>query len=367
MGNCDSLPFPGGASGPARTAILQIHPSLRCNLSCAHCYSSSGPMARLELDVTTICNVISDAAAMGYRVLSISGGEPLMYGGLDQVLNHARSLDMVTTVTTNGFFTAQARLDTLSKLVHGLAISLDGPPAFHNEIRGSVHAFERLEAGLENVRKAGIPFGFIHTLTQRNWEHLVWVAEFAAGNGARLLQIHPLELTGHAGNQMAGDGPEDDVLAKVYILASALASRYNDTMRVQLDLLYRDHVREEPGLLYAAEPEGKWDQSIPAQLLGLIVLEADGTVVPVSYGFSRDFKLCNVKEQRLADAWPGYVLSGYPRFRALCRQVWDELCAPDAPLLSNWHEVITSRSNTHWTEAMPTNAAFITSIMGAPG
>jgi MoaA/NifB/PqqE/SkfB family radical SAM enzyme len=301
-------------------------------------------MARTELDATTVCEVVSDAAAMGYQVVSVSGGEPLMYGGLDKVLAHARSLSLLTTVTTNGFFIGPERLDRLGKLVEVLAISLDGPPEIHNEIRGSAHAFERLEAGLETVRKAGIHFGFIHTLTQRNWEHLLWVAEFATGNGARLLQLHPLELTGRAGSQMVGNAPEDEVLAKIYILAFALASRYGDTMKVQLDLLHRDHLREEPGLVYAEEAESKRDQTTPAQFLGLLVLEPDGTVVPVSYSFSRHYKLCNVKEQRLADAWPDYLAHGYPEFRALCRRVWEELCAPEAPLLSNWHEVIASRS-----------------------
>src|ERR1700735_85453 len=103
MGSCDPLPFHGGASGSARPAIIQIHASLSFILSCAHCYSSSGPLERTELDVATLCKVISDAAEMGYRVVSMSGGEPLMYGGLDEVLGHAKSLNMFTTVTTNGF------------------------------------------------------------------------------------------------------------------------------------------------------------------------------------------------------------------------------------------------------------------------
>lgn len=304
-------------------------------------------MARTELDVVTVCEFVSNAAAMGYQVVSVSGGEPLMYGGLDEVLAHAKSLGLCTTVTTNGFFTGQKRLNRLRELVDALAISLDGPPEIHNEIRGSARAFERLEAGLENVRNSGIPFGFIHALTRRNWEHLLWVAAFAARNGARLLQIHPLELTGRAGSLMAGDALENDVLSKVYVLAFALACtcRYGDTMKVQLDLLYRDHLREEPGLVYAEEPKSKPDQTAPSQLLGLLVLESDGTVVPVSYGFSRHYKLCNVKEKRLADAWPDYMTNGHPAFRDLCRRVWDELCAPDAPLLSNWHEVIVSRSH----------------------
>jgi MoaA/NifB/PqqE/SkfB family radical SAM enzyme len=345
MSNTERLPTPSGASGPARNAIIQIHPSLRCNLSCAHCYSSSGPAVSTELDAAVVCEVISDAAAMGYQVVSVSGGEPMMYGGLDEVLAHAKSLGLRTTVTTNGFFTGQKRLERLRELVDVLAVSLDGPPELHNEIRGSARAFERLEAGLKNVLKAGIPFGFIHTLTRRNWEHLLWVAEFAAASGAQLLQIHPLELAGRAGSQMTSDAPEEDIRAKVYILAFALADKYGDTMKVQLDLLYRDHLREEPGLVYAGESDGESGGAAPAQSLGLIVLEADGTVVPVSYGFSRSYRLCNVKEQRLADVWPDYLTNGYPAFRDLCRQVWDELSAPDAPLLSNWHEVIVSRSH----------------------
>ncbi|MGH9753793.1 MAG: radical SAM/SPASM domain-containing protein [Blastocatellia bacterium] len=345
MLNSDPSLVPGGASGPTRQAILQIHPSLRCNLTCAHCYSGSGPTARAELDAATVYQVISDAAALEYEVVSVSGGEPLMYSGLEKILAHAKSLGLRTTVTTNGFFTGQERMNRLRELVDVLAISLDGPPEIHNEIRGSARAFERLEAGLENVRQSGIPFGFIHTLTRRNWEHLLWVADFAAGNGASLLQIHPLELAGRAGNQMVGDAPDDDVLANIYLLAFALEAKYSDTMKVQLDLLHRDHLREEPNLIYAAESVDGPDKSSPAQSLGLIVLEPDGTVVPVSFGFSRRYKLCNVKEHGLADIWPSYLANGFLLFKSLCRQVWDELCAPEAPLLSNWHEVIVSRSH----------------------
>jgi MoaA/NifB/PqqE/SkfB family radical SAM enzyme len=301
-------------------------------------------MARTELEVATIRDVITDAAALGYQVVSVSGGEPLIYKGLDEVLTHAKSLGLLTAVTTNGFFTGQDQLDGLKKVVDVLAISLDGPAEIHNKIRGSAQAFARLEAGVENVRRAGIPFGFIHTLTQQNWEHLLWVAEFAATKGAHLLQIHPLELAGHAKLQMTGDLLDDDLLAKAYVLGSVLANKYSEAMRVQLDLLYRDQLREEPELVYAEEIGSHPNPAPTNQALGVLVLEPDGTVVPISYGFSRRYKLCNVKEQALAGAWQNYLHSGYPELRALCRRVWSELCAPKAPILSNWHEVIVARS-----------------------
>ena len=103
---------------------------------------------------------------------------------------------------------------------------------------------------------------------------------------------------------------------------------------------------EEPGLVYAGTEEYDWDKKEPANILGLIVLEPNGSVVPVSYGLSQRYKICNVNEQRLLDAWPNYVANIYPTFKDLCLRVWAEVCAPDAPLLTNWHEIIVARSHS---------------------
>jgi MoaA/NifB/PqqE/SkfB family radical SAM enzyme len=336
----------GGASGPARKAIIQIHPSRKCNLSCPHCYSESGPKIHEELDVEVVCKVVSDAALMGYQVVSISGGEPMMYKGLLDVLNHAKSLGMFTTITTNGFFNRQERLSRLQGLVDVMAISFDGPPAIHNEIRGSSSAFERLEEGLESVRQSGIPFGFIHTLTKKNWEHLLWVAEFAEKNGAQLLQLHPLELNGRAENQMREHFLNEEDLAKIYVLSFALMAKYSEKMKLQLDLLYRDHILEEPSLVYAEELNNCSFQKPPAQSIGLLVLEPDGVIVPISYGFSRRYMICDVRNRGLSDSWPNYLLHSYHSFKSLCRQVWEEVSAPESPILVNWHEAIVNRSHT---------------------
>lgn len=340
--SCLLTELSGGAAGPTRTPILQIHPSLRCNLACAHCYSNSGPTAHLELDVATVCEVITDAAALGFKIVSVAGGEPMMYRGLEEVLTHAKRLGLRTTVTTNGYFTQPRLLQRLQPLVDVLAISLDGPPEIHNRMRGSARAFAQLEAGMAEVRAADMNFGIIHTVTRENWEHLLWLADFAATHGARLLQLHPLELAGRAVEQMSAATADDDVLAKVYLLAFALRQKYCQSMAVQLDVLHQDHLRDEPELVYAKELAG---EPTPAQLHGLLVLEADGTIVPISYGFARRYQLCNVRAQRLAAAWPSYLRRAYPAFKQLCKEVYDELCGTDGPLLVNWHEAMVARSH----------------------
>ena len=123
---------PSSHSCGLKQRIIQIHPTLRCNLLCTHCYSNSGPAAKISLEPSMVCKTLSDAAEMGYCVASFSGGEPLLYEGLFQVLAHAKACGMHTTITTNGTLLSEEWLSRLQGFVDLLAISLDGPPDLHN-------------------------------------------------------------------------------------------------------------------------------------------------------------------------------------------------------------------------------------------
>src|SRR5207247_6122164 len=82
--------------------IVQVHPPLTGNLRCTHCYSASGPNLRGELDLGLLKTALTDAAALGYQAVAVSGGEPLAYRSLVPLLEHARGIGLRTLVTTNG-------------------------------------------------------------------------------------------------------------------------------------------------------------------------------------------------------------------------------------------------------------------------
>jgi len=352
--------------GP-RQRIIQIHPTLRCNLKCTHCYSDSAPTAETTLDQATVCRVLSDACLMGYSVASFSGGEPLLYRELQRVLEHAKSCGMRTTVTSNGTLFTRERLRPLKEVVDVLAISLDGPPDLHNQVRNSQSAFNHLVQGLDHVRQSRIAFGFIHTLTRQSWEHLIWLTEFAHDQGASLLQIHPLELTGRAKQQMPEQWPEDDTLARAYLLTVALAAKYEGRMSIQFDVFHREYLREHPEMVYASEHGGPPERQSAAQLLSPLVVQADGLVVPVCYGFSEDYSVCNLKRETLAESWPRYVGRGYPAFLALCLKVFEESVMArhhELPFL-NWYELIVARSRAyggiaHLNSGLPSDSPLAT-------
>src|SRR6266567_880068 len=104
--------------------VLQIHPTRRCNLCCLHCYSASGPQERDTLSIALLRGAVEDAAKEGYTIAGISGGEPLLYGSLPELLEHAHQCGMITTVTSNGMLLDERRLARLQGRADLLAISL---------------------------------------------------------------------------------------------------------------------------------------------------------------------------------------------------------------------------------------------------
>jgi MoaA/NifB/PqqE/SkfB family radical SAM enzyme len=322
--------------------ILQIHPTRRCNLRCLHCYSLSGPEERDMLSYDLLANGITDAAEQGYKVASFSGGEPVLYGDLGKLLSHAKSLGLRTTVTSNGMLLEGRRLDMIAGVTDVLAISLDGVPESHNRMRASDQSFERMQANLEGVRKSGIAFGFIFTLTQYNVNELDWCAQFALEQGAKLFQIHPLEEVGRAAEVLIGERPDEVESAYAFLEADRIRREYGDRMFVQLDVFHRDLVQRFPDRFYAgADGERK---TRLADCVTPLVIEADGTMVPIEYGFSREYAVGSLVKARLRDLAPEWIASKHAAFRQLCRNVYQEACTPTELPFLNWYELVGARS-----------------------
>jgi len=82
-------------------------------------------------------------------MLSVSGGEPLLYPGLREICAEARRMRMMVTLVTNGSVMTGERIAGIRDVVDGIAISLDGAPARHNQMRGLPQAFQMMEKRLK--------------------------------------------------------------------------------------------------------------------------------------------------------------------------------------------------------------------------
>jgi MoaA/NifB/PqqE/SkfB family radical SAM enzyme len=318
--------------------VLQVHPTRLCNIACAHCYSGSGPTIRGELPLELLSDTLEAAAGLGYRQLAVSGGEPLLYGSLPGLLAWAHGLGMLTTVTTNGMLLTPRRWEPLAGLVDVLAISIDGTPEEHDLIRRRDGAFARTIANLETARAWGGPFGFIFTLTQYNVDSLEYVVRLAAEEGARSVQVHPLTLYGRAEATMSGARPDEIELAAALCEAAMLAHELG--VVVHLDAVTADQLLGHRDVLVPRRPVSRLVDVAP-----VLVVDADGIVIPMTHDVNSSLRLGSLHETGLATLAARWLESGSgDRLAVACEQTWVELTRTSPPLAVYWYDEVAART-----------------------
>src|SRR5271163_4240199 len=104
--------------------LAHIIPMRRCNLSCVYCneYDKvSDPVPTVE-----VVRRIDKLAALGTSIITISGGEPLLHPGLDEIIRAIRSHGAIATIITNGYLLTPERIQRLNRAgLEHLQISID--------------------------------------------------------------------------------------------------------------------------------------------------------------------------------------------------------------------------------------------------
>jgi MoaA/NifB/PqqE/SkfB family radical SAM enzyme len=254
---------------------------------------------------------------------------------------------MITTVTTNGMLLTRERVAALAPIVDEWAVSVDGLASSHNRVRASRHAFDGMRRGLAVLREASCTFGLIFTLTLTNLDEVEAVAEFALAEGAALLQVHPLEAWGRAALQDSLAAPDEDELAYAFLEVARIKGRFDGRLRVHLDVASRPVLLADPTRGFAMRASGGTADMPLAELVSPIVIEADGTVVPLQYGFGRTYALGNLAEEPLPQLARRWRSTRYPGFLALCRETFE--CYVPGPRSSpyfNWYEAVSIASRS---------------------
>jgi MoaA/NifB/PqqE/SkfB family radical SAM enzyme len=318
--------------------VLQVHPTRRCNLACAHCYSSSGPGARQVLELELLSGCLEDAVALGYRQLAVSGGEPLLYEPLGELLARARALGMLTSVTTNGMLATHARWDSVAPLIDVAAVSIDGTPSEHDAIRRRHGAFAATIRNLEVIRGSGVPFGFIFTLTQHNVDSLELVVHLAAVHGARSVQVHPLTLHGRAATELPGARPDGIEMTFALFEAARLGRELG--VVVHVDALTVEQLRAHRDTLVPARPVADLVAVAP-----VLVVDPDANVLPLTHEITPRLALGSLAATRLSTLARGWLAAGRGDVLAgACARTWAELTAEPAEPAVYWYDEVAART-----------------------
>jgi len=166
-----------------------------CNLSCAHCRSSStGAAYEDELSTEECLKLIDSLAEVGRPVLILSGGEPLLRPDLLEIASYAVGKGLRVVMGTNGTLITEEIADNLNAVpISRVAVSLDFPtPELQDKFRGKAGAFQAAVSGITMLRKAGIEVQINSTITKLNMKYLRQLLDLALQSGA--VAFHPFML-----------------------------------------------------------------------------------------------------------------------------------------------------------------------------
>ncbi len=197
---------PGGLEAELlRPSLVSWNITRQCNLTCAHCYRDAREKPDPEeLSTEEGLRLIEEIAQVGFRVLILSGGEPLMRADLFTLIKKAREVGLRPVLGTNGtLITVEAARSLKEAGLARAGISLDSAEAdYHNQLRGSPTAWQRAIAGMKACLEAGLPFQVNTTVTQQNEGQLLQITELARELGAAGHHVFFLVPTGR-GRELA--------------------------------------------------------------------------------------------------------------------------------------------------------------------
>ena len=241
------------------------------------------------MDFRQICTLLDSLQKSGYEILSISGGEPLVYSHIDEIIDYAHSIGLRVNLITNGMIID--RLIEVAPKINIFAISIDGTEAKHDLLRNQKGAYSTLINNFRILNEHAIPFGLAFCATKENLANLTDVYDLALEHHAVLLQIHPLVKIGR-GEKIDEICLSDQEIDKLFLTAKLLEEASKGTgLAIQLDVLPKNALESAQSCLFSATNE----ESI-SDFINPLVITEKGEILPYAYGIDNTYSLGTIDE-----------------------------------------------------------------------
>ena len=153
-----------------------------CNLECRYCdRHTPGPH---QMTREQILDALGGLHALGMRHVSLDGGEPLTHRHIDEVAAFLAQRGVRIYMNTNGVLVPR-KVATV-RLLSKVKISLDGPPACHDAMRGE-GSWQKAINGAIVARHAGVGVELTCVVGQHNESHIEELVEFADTHRFRIV------------------------------------------------------------------------------------------------------------------------------------------------------------------------------------
>ena len=122
----------------------------KCMLSCKFCSQSENNNYG-DMDIDLAKKILEDLKVIGVCNIYYTGGEPLLYSHLDELLQYGYSLGFNQILITNGVLLNQKNIKKVLKYVNSLGVFLHGTEKIHNNL-SQKNCYKQIINGLTAVK-----------------------------------------------------------------------------------------------------------------------------------------------------------------------------------------------------------------------
>lgn len=273
---------------------IKIEVTQKCPLNCLHCSSEANISKTQELSLDQVISIINDSKKLGTNEVILSGGEPLIWSHLSQVLSFCKEIRMPVSVYTTGVPLLE-HVSQLNELISvGLqktVVSLYGSSQRTHEYITRVHgSFDLTICAIKEMVSKGINVGIHFVAMAPNCKELVSLTQLAQELGVHKISVLRFVPQGRGSivrdifslNKSALNDLRKDI-AEIRKNNPSITIRVGSPFNI---LLLNDDVF----CLAAADR---------------LIVGSDGKVSPCDAFKNLDFngKMCSINEGNLIDIW----------------------------------------------------------------
>lgn len=260
-------------------AFIEITNS--CNMKCKHCMNWSIENSKEKFTKENILKLIQELYQENTEEIYISGGEPLLYPYIDEVILYAHSLGIKVTLATNAL-EIKKHIETIKKGVQLVSISLDGIGKTHDNFRGVDGAFDNCINIFKLLKDNNIKTRLSVMIWKENYEEIEDIISLAKSCGVSKVNLAFLIPHGRAKTDETIKLPIQKYKEMVDIVSRLKEKYKSDDFDIELRRteMLNQHSIECPG--------GK----------NLIHINVNGKVAPCSWIAKVD------KENEFSSYWP---------------------------------------------------------------
>lgn len=204
--------------------ILEI--SENCLLNCSHCYLGKKKTNYMDFDKLKL--LLANLYELGVDTIQLTGGEPLLYPFLDELIELLKGYGFQVLISTSGYLPG-CELSKIFKILRKLnketdyiQVSLDGLEKTHNFLRGAKDAFVKTTEFIKLLIENDIKINIATVIQKSNINEIDELAEFTKSLGVNRLRLSSLMLIGNAKQEQILPNEE---LEKVI---NRIAKKYSD-------------------------------------------------------------------------------------------------------------------------------------------